>query len=84
MPRYVVTVNRPGYLPDYGDEPGAVFTLEAARATLRAEIETSCEAATDDGRSTNGYAEALAAAEGANQDETIIFAGYAHTITLDG
>lgn len=75
MTVYYVTVNKPGYSPE--GEPIGCETLEDARDALASEINTTADAVgTDDGR-----AQAWNDAGEAQPGESIMFAGYAHTIT---
>ena len=74
MTVYYVTVNKPGYLPE--GEPIGCETLADARDALASEINTTADAlGTDDGR-----AEAWDDTRRAQPGDSVMFAGYAHSI----
>lgn len=81
MTVYYVTVNQPGYMPE--SDPIGCETLDDARACLESEIWRTADAAHLEVPSDDELTRALQASRGAEPNQTIAFAGYAHTITVD-
>ena len=84
MTCYLVTVNRPGFLPD--SDPVGCESLDDAREALASEILYTDETTgPDPDRDAVAHAiataEALAAAETLEPDQSVTFAGYAYSIT---
>jgi hypothetical protein len=75
MSKYVVTVNRPGYLPEA--EPVECETLAEAQEALRAELDHTAGGGAE---REPGYAEAIERAAVAGPGEWILFAGFVHML----